>query len=190
MKRRTRLNPGDKPLRRRTPLTARLGLRRGAPLERGGSLSPSNSVTNPHGVAGRKPRRNTGFDPLTADLILVRDELRCQACGVSILGRDFSRQHRCARGAGGRGRDHPWIGSPMNGILLCGTAVTGCHGLCEARDPEMHDRGFWLIEGVDFTHHPGEAPLLVAVAGGFAEQWLTPDGQRVTERPDFEGATW
>lgn len=190
--RRTPLQPGDKPLRRRVPLTARLGLRRTAPRERGGSLAPSNSITNPHGVADRKPRQDTGPDELTRALILERDNLTCAACGTSIIGQPYSRQHRVPRSMGGRSKDHPWVNSPTNLILLCGSSTSpGCHLKCEQRDPEMHDRGFWITES-DFTADPGEVPLLIADLSlpGFTLMWLTPDGQRVTEQPDWDEVTW
>lgn len=88
---------------------------------------------------------DTGPDKNTRDLVKERDDWTCVCCGkptIGIPGVDYSVQHRVARGDGGT--SDPAINSPANLILLCGSAVTGCHGKAESRDQGMHDRGFWI----------------------------------------------
>lgn len=79
---------------------------------------------------------------LRNDLIDWRDHERCARCGVPIVG--GSRHHRKFKSR--RGGDEV-----SNGILLCGSGTTGCHG--------------WV------HHHPTIARL-----EGFAvESWELPD---------------
>lgn len=98
---------------------------------------------------------DTGPDKNTRALVKERDEWRCAACGDPVKGTpgvDFSIQHRVARGPGGT--PDPRINSPINLILLCGSATTLCHGKAESRDPEMHRRGFWLKQSERPQLHP------------------------------------
>lgn len=74
--------------------------------------------------------RSVPVSPALAQFVLERSGYACDRCGVSIIGRPFSRQHRRAKGAGGR-RDG-YLNTPENLILLCGSATSpGCHGLVE-----------------------------------------------------------
>lgn len=59
---------------------------------------------------------------------------RCAGCGSPQV----TAQHRRARGKGGTSRAE--IGQPGNGVALCGSGTTGCHGWAE--------------------HHPAAALLL------------------------------
>jgi 5-methylcytosine-specific restriction protein A len=91
----------------------------------------------------------TAFSPATREAICIRDEARCALCG------DLTRQiqHRRARGMGGTVLD--WIGNAANGVLLCGSGTTGCHGAIE-RNPE-------LARALGYRLDPGEDPELVPV---------------------------
>lgn len=72
-------------------------------------------------------------------------------------------QHRKARGQGGDN-------SPQNLVTLCGSATsTGCHLLCEQRDPEMTARGFVVPSWGD----PAEIPLVTWTGRAVL---LLPDG--------------
>lgn len=130
-------------------------------------------------------RRNaTGFPRPVKLAIRTRagngdlDEACCEACG-RWLGRYGGQcQHRDARGLGGTSL--PLTDSAANGVLLCGTPSTGCHGLCERRDARMNRRGFWLKHG----QAPDETPILLHRAHGSAiARWLTEDGKYSTEPP-------
>ena len=52
---------------------------------------------------------------------------RCVGCGNSS---PLTTQHRIARGMGGTSLR--LIGSPTNGVALCGSGTTGCHGWAES----------------------------------------------------------
>jgi hypothetical protein len=81
--------------------------------------------------------------------VYARDNRQCQACGISIASGWYSVQHRHARGTGG-------ANALSNLVLLCGSAVTGCHGKCEKRDFRMRERGFWVNSWDD----PSDIPIL------------------------------
>jgi hypothetical protein len=117
----------------------------------------------------------TGPDAATRRLVLERDGWAC-VCGVSIIGRAYSLQHRRARSAGGTA--DPMISSPVNLLVLCGSATTpgSCHLACEERSEEMHERGYWLRSGED----PALVPVLLH---GQITAWLTADGRYSTEAP-------
>lgn len=124
-------------------------------------------------VATEVPRqRDTGPTRKVRSLVLDRDDHSCVSCGAVLVGRPYSLQHRVARGMGGSRQ--PWINSPVNLLVLCGTATTpgGCHLLCEQRDPGMHDRGLWLTTDQD----PAEVPVYVRSEWGYERYWLTADG--------------
>lgn len=83
------------------------------------------------------------FTPTVAALIWERDEGSCVVCGVGLhwpdRGRSWSIHHRCPRGMGGS--KIAWIGQAANGIVLCGTGTTGCHGDVEAHRIAAVDDG-------------------------------------------------
>lgn len=83
------------------------------------------------------------FKSATVELIWDRDGCRCALCGIGLAwalrGMPFTRgwsvHHREDRGQGGvkrarPGREQPraYLALPSNGVLLCGTGTTGCHG--------------------------------------------------------------
>lgn len=146
---------------RRTPLKRHAGLR-ARPSTRRGAV------------------RNTGPDAKTRQVVCAREDWRCAACGISVIGRPYSIQHRIARGMGGTSR--PGANTLPNLILLCGSATTpgSCHQACEQRDPDMHGRGYWLWSWED----PAEVPVMLA---SFHDSgmtvWLTDSGGYSTEPP-------
>jgi len=105
-------------------------------------------------------------------LVLARDNWHCVACGKPAGGACtwWSLQHRVARGQGGG--NEAW-----NLIVLCGSAVTGCHGRCEAQDREMQARGYWLESWQD----PAAEPVMICGEQGGVTVWLTDDGRYVAE---------
>lgn len=92
-----------------------------------------------------------------AQFVLERAEWRCDRCGISIVGRQFSRQHRRARSAGGR-RDG-YLHTAANLVVLCGSATSpGCHNLVENRErAQAYAEGF-AIRGE--AQDPAEVPIL------------------------------
>ncbi|MBQ9916903.1 MAG: hypothetical protein IJO71_06850 [Microbacterium sp.] len=79
------------------------------------------------------------FKPATVELIWERDGGRCALCGVGLnrplRGVLWSVHHREDRGMGGVKRARPGRAQPRaylalaaNGVALCGSGTTGCHG--------------------------------------------------------------
>lgn len=106
-------------------------------------------------------RRDAGFPPTVALAIIERDAGACARCGAPVAhlerGIAWSIHHRRARGMGGA-RD-AWINEPANGVILCGSGTTGCHGDIEKHRDVAYDTG-WLIrrgiataETVPLLHH-------------------------------------
>lgn len=120
----------------------------------------------------REPAEETGFSDAVRAAIRQRAGFRCEACGIWLGPSGGQCQHRLARGAGGS--KDPMVASVVNGALLCGTSLTGDHGLAESRDARMHAEGFWLEHGQD----PAAEPILWHAPGGGSgvRKWLTADG--------------
>lgn len=120
----------------------------------------------------------TGPDDETRALLLARAGYRCEACGQGIRGPlGYSCQHRIPRGMGGT--DRVWINSPVNLLVMCGSALSGCHGLAERRDTMMNLRGFWLKSG----QTPADTPVQL-----FDRTWveLTATGLYLPTSPPTE----
>lgn len=138
------------PLQRRTPLSSRpkehhyerppapvidLDAARRALAHRQAAEAAPAREHSPVPDPVRPPKGPDGsFSPATRSLILARDEFTCQNpnCGRRVdtdSWPGYSLQHRVARGAGGT--SDPRIADPDNGLTLCGSATTGCHGWVE-----------------------------------------------------------
>lgn len=88
------------------------------------------------------------FAPVIRRLILDRDLGRCAWCGRPF-GDALNIHHRVLRSQGGKG-----IAS--NGISLCGSGTTGCHG-------EAHHNRLWAEESgliVPSWQDPAEVPVV------------------------------
>ena len=166
----TVLRAGDKPLRRRKPLWA------AAPdvTASAGPTRVKKAGPKTAGAAGTgKNSGDTSFPPAVRAAIRKRAGNCCEACGIDLGDEGGQIQHRLARKSGGRrGAMRLLLRSVVNGALECGTPETGCHGLCESRDRDMHEAGFWLKEG----QHPADVPILWHGRSGGARLWLTDDG--------------
>lgn len=126
--RRTPLNPGDKPLKR----TGRV---RVTPAER----EPRKAAT---------PRKATGLhigEQRARDLVYGRSGGVCELQIVGVcLGRATNWHHRLARSQGGL-----WQAS--NGIHVCGSGTTGCHGAVtntNGHRAEYEAKGWIVSRGV------------------------------------------
>lgn len=109
---------------------------------------------------GLSRRKRTGFSLEMVAAIMERDGHSCFRCGGALHGErgvDYSIQHRRARGMGGTSR--PDTNAIQNGIALCGSATTGCHGHVEQNRVEARDNGWAIPQHAD--------PLLVP-----ANHWL------------------
>lgn len=101
------------------------------------------------------------------EAVLERDEYKCVRCGVSIVGRQYSLQHRKARGMGGRKGAH----TAANLVTLCGSATSagGCHEAVESHREDARGFGYAVPSWGD----PASTPVFRAF---FGWQLLTEDG--------------
>lgn len=156
----TQIPPGNTPLSRRTPLTARAGLTTLKALARGDKP--------------QRPPRNTGPKVATRNLVIERAGGCCERCGQAIGGQ-FSIHHRLPRGMGGT--SDPAANSPANLVLLCGSATTGCHASVERFRQAAVTTGWIVPRGTD----PAKTPL--KTPGGWV--LLAHDGTKTaTGRPN------
>lgn len=88
------------------------------------------------------------FDPDARAAIIEAALYRCVGCGTN---NPLSCQHRIARGMGGTSLTT--IAHPTNGVCLCGSGTTGCHGWAESYRTHAQALGWSL------NRH--ENPLLV-----------------------------
>ena len=128
----------------------------------------------------------SGFSPTVVERIWDRDQGRCARCGVPLnpnaRGFEWSVHHRCPRSSGGTRR--LWVNEAANGLLLCGTGVTGCHGHVESFRAEAAAQGFLVsangclrADEVEVTRH-----------ALFGSVWLEDDGTWFPSLPQ-EGPT-
>lgn len=84
------------------------------------------------------------FTHKTAVLIYDRDRGCCFRCGAVCApwrrGQDWSIHHRRPRGSGGSSLE--WVSRAANGVLLCGTGTTGCHGWAESNRTVARELGY------------------------------------------------
>jgi len=102
----------------------------------------------------------TGPSKTVRRFVLHRDNGQCVRCGKTVYNthseqpvQQYSLQHRRARGMGGS--KDPQTNSPVNLILLCGTATTGCHGYVESHRDEARYYGWGLRQ----SDNPEERPV-------------------------------
>jgi hypothetical protein len=110
------------------------------------------------GVPASAKPKHTGFSPVVRQTIIDRDRHTCQRCGIGLVGASigYSLQHRTGRMMGGT--DDPAINRPGNGLTLCGSGTTGCHGWVESHPTEAAKAG-WAVESwADPTTVPVRTP--------------------------------
>jgi 5-methylcytosine-specific restriction protein A len=88
------------------------------------------------------------FSPGTRAAIYQVNDGRCIGCGRT----DLTAQHRRARGMGGS-RD-PLISKAPNGVPLCGSGNTGCHGWTEDHPTPAELLGWRLVGMQDALEEP------------------------------------
>lgn len=113
----------------------------------------------------RRPDVDGAFPEWARAAIIEATLGRCAGCGRP----DVTCQHRRARGMGGTSA--PYIASPVNGLALCGSGTTGCHGWAEHHPVDSTLLGWRLEHG----QHPA-APWWSLAWNGWRAWHLDPDG--------------
>lgn len=107
-------------------------------------------------------------------LIDGRERQRCAKCGV-IIWSGGSRHHRKYKSRGGGDE-------VSNGVLLCGSGTTGCHGWAHHNPVSAREAGFSV--------HTWEDPRLVPIKHVlWGLVWLRDDGKITRQPPRTEGET-
>jgi hypothetical protein len=167
-------------IQRSSGLTRRTSLSRGtAGLSRSAFRPPAAPVALQAAALAPRPGRDTGFS--AAVKLAVRRRAGggeaglalCEACGTWLGQYGGDIQHVICRGMGGTSR--PGIDSVVNAALMCRRD----HGIAEARDPEMYERGFWRHS----WETVGACPLMLHGRDGGFTRWLLADGTYGTEAP-------
>jgi hypothetical protein len=117
--------------------------------------------------------------PAVRTTVLERDGYACVCCGRTIIGRQYSLQHRRAKKMGGSRL--PWINSPQNLLTVLGSATTGCHARMERREQADKDRGYVISEWPEID--PRLIPVTVVTEFGEATVWLTAEGGLSNDPP-------
>lgn len=91
-------------------------------------------------------------------VVLERDQNTCQRCGINVLYRLASIQHRIPRGAGGSAK----VWQASNLALVCGSATTpgSCHNWMEHEDREQAEFDGWLLPKLNADIDTEREPLL------------------------------
>ena len=99
---------------------------------------------------------------------------RCELCGATS---PLTFAHRRSRGQGG-------LWAPSNGLRLCGSGTTGCHGWTE-HEPVLADAGGWRIVGHDTD--PALVPVWLNTVNGFGWWLLADEGGYTRAWPEDYG---
>jgi hypothetical protein len=95
------------------------------------------------------------------NLIDFREQQCCARCGIRIT-ENGSRHHRKLKSRGGGDE-------VSNGVLLCGSGTTGCHGWVHANPKQAEEKGWMISSGGD----PKLIPIVHAIHG---KVWLDDEG--------------
>jgi 5-methylcytosine-specific restriction protein A len=104
-------------------------------------------------------RPGSGIPAEVREAVILRDEGKCQRCGMWVANVPSSIQHRLPRRMGGRsGLALVQSYDMANLVLVCGSATTpgSCHQWMENERTQAHDDGWLLHEGED----PAAIPVL------------------------------
>ena len=105
------------------------------------------------------------FSPIARALILDREGGACFRCGLRVVWwptddhrspdviSAYSIHHRRPRGMGGSSLEAS--GHPSNGLTLCGSGTTGCHGWVESHRRQALADGYLLEQWQD----PATTPI-------------------------------
>lgn len=137
--------------KRKTPL------RSGSTSLRRGRLNRSSELTR--SAAKPKPAKRDPAETQARAVVKVRSGGVCERCGRAPA---TNWHHRQGRSAGG-------VWSPENGLHLCGSGSTGCHGEVTVNPAISYEMG-WSVRS---TQNPAHVPVWLAGKGW---HYLLPDG--------------
>jgi hypothetical protein len=106
-------------------------------------------------------------------VVQVRDMHRCGRCGMA--GNNW--HHRRSKSIRD-GHTH----CPCNGVWLCGTGSTGCHGWVHA-NPFVSRKNGWIVSRHEAV--PGSIPMLSAMHKTWV--WLDCDGDQTVQAEVSDG---
>ncbi|HLK00291.1 MAG TPA: HNH endonuclease signature motif containing protein [Streptosporangiaceae bacterium] len=125
------------------------------------------------------PATDTGPGRKTRLLVLKRDGRACVCCGVSVIGRPYSLQHRKRRSQGGGN-------SPSNLITVLGLGGELCHGRIDSRVSPRDEAMGYSVRSLD---DPALIPvMLFSPHGSGMTVWLSDDGRYLYEEPGGRAA--
>lgn len=105
------------------------------------------------------------FAPATVELGWERAQGCCERCGKGLDWHDrgwgWSAHHREARGSGGSRLPH--VSKVSNMLILCGSGVTGCHGIVETGRSAATDLGYLVSR--HGLRRPKDVPVLHVLYG-------------------------
>lgn len=100
----------------------------------------------------RRTYRQTGPSGDVVEAVLERSGYSCEICNGEVghrRGVDWSYHHRRPRQMGGS--RWPGINLPGNGLILCGSGTTGCHGDVERNRALSVRAGYLVLSRTDPT---------------------------------------
>jgi hypothetical protein len=117
-----------------------------------------------HHLTSQRDSSSANVPRATRDLIKLRDDWHCSVCGrVLFDGVEWSIHHRRNRGSGGSSKAS--INRPSNLLLVCGSALSLCHGdLTSNRDRGEYLAAGWVVS-LNSAQDPAEVPVRHALFG-------------------------
>lgn len=112
----------------------------------------------------------SGFSTRVREAILSRDGHRCVRCGMQST----QIHHRRPRGMGGTTQQS--TDEPANGVVLCGSGTTGCHGWVESHRSQAVSDGLIVSQGQE----PATVPVLLYQ--GMGRAWYILDNVGLAHR--------
>lgn len=106
------------------------------------------------------------------DIVIQRASDSCEICGRDKDFIGYSIHHRRPRGMGGTKRAS--TNDPRNLLLLCGSGVTGCHGLVESQRSHALACGWIVPQVVEPYRIPvnivARGPVFLTITGEYSKE--------------------
>jgi len=115
-------------------MTRKTPLKGGGPLKRTGALARSTALTRTQQARKQQRTPRTPQEVRARQLVAQRSNSVCEVCGNTPAS-NFHHRKNASQGG-------PWTAS--NGMALCGSGTTGCHGYI-TEHPEHARRSGWSV---------------------------------------------